>query len=159
MNPISDHKRPDLRDDPSSPWKYLARLVLAAAGLMLLPLYLGLCDALIHPFALGFGRPATAIVSAKRVSQGRRASGNYVELNYQYSTDFAPRSDIRVNDAAYSAIVLYSHVAIHYIPGCSSCIALDEDYGSARNQALESLAIAILLLGFILIQNRFKKKN
>jgi hypothetical protein len=157
MDPISDPSRPDPFAQPASQLKYFGYLVLAAVAIPFLAFYFNLGDALIHPVALAIGKPATAIVSSKRISHTRHSSGNYVELNYQYSRDFAPRPDIRVNDAAYAALAVNASVPIHYIPGCSSCIALDEDYGSARRQGLEGLAIAILVFGLTFIQNRFKK--
>ena len=159
MDPISDPNRPNPLEEPSSPLKYLAIAGIILVALPLMALYLNLSDALIHPIALVIGKPTTALVSSKHVSHGRHISGNYVELNYQYSPDFAPRPDIKVNDAAYAAIVLNTHVPIHYIPGCSSCVALDEDYGSSRGQAIEFLAIALFVFGGTYLQNRFKKKT
>lgn len=159
MEPISDPNRPDPLEEPASQLKYLGILGIVALAIPLLAFYFNLGDALMHPIALAIGKPSTALVSSKRVSHSRHSSGNYVELNYQYSPDFAPRPDIKVNDAAYAAIVLNTHVAIHYIPGCSSCIALDEDYGSARHQGLEGLAIAIFVFGGTFLQYRFRKKT
>jgi hypothetical protein len=159
MDPIFDPSRPDPLEEPSSPLKYLAIAGIIAVAIPFMAFYMNLGDALIHPFALALGKPATALVSSKRISHGRHASGNYVELNYQYSPDFAPRPDIKVNDAAYAALAVNSRVGIHYIPGCSSCVALDEDYGSARHQGLEGLVIAIFVFGGTYLQNRFRKKS
>jgi hypothetical protein len=111
-----------------------------------LAFYFGLEDAMMHPIALTFGRPASAFISSKWVSHGRRSGGNYVDLNYQYSKDYAPRPAVKINDAAYAAIALESRVPMHYLPGCSSCVALDNDYGSARQQGLAGLMILILVV-------------
>jgi hypothetical protein len=159
MDPISDANRPDPLAEPSSPLKYLAIAGIIAIAIPLIAFYLNLGDALIRPFALVLGKPTTALVSSKRISHGRHSSGNYLELNYEYSPDFAPRPDIKVNDAAYAAIVLNTHVPIHYIRGCSSCIALDDDYGSARHQGLEGLAMVLFVFGLTYLQYRFKKKT
>lgn len=156
-----DPLRPDPLAEPS-PWGWLPKLIPVVVAVALIPLfalYFGMADALIHPLALAFGRPATAIVSGKRVSRARRSSGNYVEVNYQYSRDYAPRTEVKVNGAAYAALAVAERIPIHYIPGCSSCVALDDDFGSSRQQALTGLAIAVLVGLVALIQARFKKGN
>jgi len=148
MEPDPIPPRPDPLAEPS-PFVPLVKILVPLIGAVvlvpILALYFGLEDALMHPVALTLGRPALAIVSSKRVSRARHASGNYIDLNYQYSKDYAPRPEVKVNDAAYAAIALESHVAIHYLPGCSSCVALDEDYGSARQQGLEGLMLFVLI--------------
>ena len=152
MDPASDPSRPDPTDEPSplAPlFRLLIRLVPLLAVLVLIPIlafYFGVEDAMMHPIALTLGRPATAFISSKRVSHERHAAGNYVDLNYQYSKDYAPRPEVKVNDAAYAAIKLESQVPMHYLPGCSSCVTLDNDYGSARQQGLEGLMILVLLV-------------
>ena len=150
---LTDSNRPDPLEGPSFPLKPLGYILLAVAGIPLLAFNFGLGDALLHPIALCIGKPTTALVSSKYVSRERRTAGKYVELNYQYSPDYAPRPTLKVNGAAYAAIVLQTRVAIHYIPGCSSCIALDEDYGSARQQGLVGLGILILICAWT-----FRKK-
>ncbi|MFI5346532.1 MAG: hypothetical protein ACHQ51_09185 [Elusimicrobiota bacterium] len=137
-------------------WFYAAPF-LAAAMMALLVLRFDLLDPMIRPFALEFGTPTTALVSSKRVSTGRRTSGNYLSLNYQYSPDYAPRPELKVNDAAYAAVAENSRVAIHFIPGCSSCIALDEDYGSARQQAVLALAVGGFVVGAVFLQTYFRR--
>lgn len=162
MDPVADSPRPDPFAEPS-PFAPLVRVLFPLlAVLVLIPFfafYFGLEDALMHPIALTFGRPATAIVSSKRVSHGRHSAGKYVDLNYQYSKDYAPRPGVKVDDAAYSAIKLYSHVPIHYLPGCSSCVALDEDYGSARRQGLEGLMLLVLIGVVIALQWTYGRKR
>lgn len=163
MDPVSEPSRPDPLDEPS-PFAPLVRLLLRLvpllAVLVLVPVlafYFGVEDAMVHPIALTFGRPATAFISSKWVSHGRHSAGNYVDLNYQYSKDYAPRPAVKVNDAAYAAIKLESHVPMHYLPGCSSCVTLDNDYGSARQQGLEGLMILVLLLVVGAIQRQYAR--
>jgi hypothetical protein len=108
--------------------------------------YFGVGDSMIRPLVLTFGKPATATISGKRVSQGRRAPGNFVEINYQYSRGYAPRPELKVNDAAYAALAVDKTVPIHFIPGCSSCVALDADYGTSRQDGIFALVIAGLYL-------------
>ena len=158
-----------LPDDPSlaeeiSPLRVLkARLLLLAMPLLvglvivLILLRFDMLDPMIRPFALAFGTPTTALVSSKRVSTGTKASGNYLELNYQYSPDYAPRPELKVNGEAYAAIQTNTRVAIHFIPGCSSCIALDEDFGSARQQAMLASAGALFVAGAVFLQSYFRR--
>jgi hypothetical protein len=163
MDPVSDPSRPDPLAEPSpfAPLiQLLFRLIPLLAVLVLLPIfafYFGVEDALMHPIALTFGRPAIAIISSKRVSTGRHTAGKYVDVNYQYSKDYAPRPGVKVNDAAYAAIALNSYVPMHYLPGCSSCVALDNDYGSARQQGLEALMILILIGVMTAVQWRYAR--
>jgi hypothetical protein len=122
-------------------WKILPFSVMLCASLI--GALVEFPDAMIRPFAMTLGQETTALVSSKRTYRGRRVSGNYVELNYRYSDDYAPRSEVRVNDAAYAAISSNTRVAIHFIPGCASCVALDDDKGSARWQ----LSLYFLVMG------------
>lgn len=146
MEPGFDPARSDLPME-SSPWTL--RIVSIPAVAVMIPVLaigFGMGDSLIRPFALAFGKPATAIISSKRVSHGRRTAGNYVEVNYQYAPGFAPRPELQVDDAAYAALVEGKNVPIHYIPGCSSCVALDEDYGTSRRDGIMALVIAGLFV-------------
>jgi energy-coupling factor transporter transmembrane protein EcfT len=154
MDP-TDPLRPDTLAEPS-PWRWLWRLVPILLPIVLVPLfafYFGFEDALIRPFALGLGKSAIAVISGKRVSHGR-ASGNYIQVNYQYAPDYSPRPEVKVNDAAYAAIAKYSNVPIHYIPGCSSCVALDEDFGSAREQAVRAMIIGAVAGLMVFLRSR-----
>jgi hypothetical protein len=149
MDPVALPPRPDPLAPEPSPLAPLLRvlipLAIAVVAIPLLAFYFGIEDALMHPIALTFGRPAVAVISSKRVSHARHAAGKYVELNYQYSKDYAPRPEVKVNDAAYAALALESRVSMHSLPGCSSCVALDEDYGSAREQGLRGFLIMSLV--------------
>lgn len=142
---------------PSRLWRLrpfsLIRTVVLA---LILTVYLrNLGDAVIHPLALMFGRPATAIVSSKHVIERGHAYGHYVELNYQYSHDYAPRSNVRVNEAAYAALPVGTNTPIHFIVGCESCIALDNDFGSARQQGEFGLLFLAIVAILSVIQIRY----
>lgn len=117
-----------------------------------------LFSALVRPLAMRYGKPATALVTAKWRSN-TRGGGSYVQLNYEYSKDYAPRPDIRVAPEAFAAIVENSRVAIHFLPGCASCVALDEDFGSARRQATNALVMAAILAGAALLSVLFRRRR
>lgn len=160
MDPVSLPPLPDPLGEPS-PFAPLLRVVLtllaAAVLIPALAFYFGLDDALIHPLAMRFGRPAVGIISSKWISTSRRFPGKFVDLNYQYSKDFAPRPRLEVNDAAYAALAVGGQVAMHYLPGCSSCVTLDNDYGSARVAEVEGVLLIVLFGAVAALQWSFAK--
>jgi hypothetical protein len=148
---------PGQSNESAVPWWGSSVGLLLFTALMFGPLLVlaiaryDLTDVLIRPLALRYGKPATAVVSSKWSSTGRYG-GNYLTLNYQYSPDYAPRPELKVNAAAYAAVAKDSHVPIHFIPGCSSCIALDDDYGTARQRGTMGLFFGGLFSLFALFR-------
>ena len=141
--------------------RILSALFLGGLFVLLLIGRFELGAALIRPLAFAFGNPAAAGISAHRESKGGAGAGKYLEINYQYSPDYAPRLEMKVNDAAYAAytaIAPGSQVAIHYIPGCASCIALDDDYGSSRQRdflrPISAFFVVCLAIYSTLLKNR-----
>ncbi|MFI5362724.1 MAG: hypothetical protein ACHQ49_12195 [Elusimicrobiota bacterium] len=128
----------------------LITILVAAAAILAGLVCIDMADPLLHPLALKFGEPATAVVGRKWTSTGRRTAGNYMEFNYQYAGDDAPRIERTVNPATFAALAEGSHVQIHFIPGCPACFTLDYDYDSSLQQGLVEglvlLGVAVLSL-------------
>jgi hypothetical protein len=110
---------------------------------------------ILRPIALRFGTPVQALVTNKYDWRSGAARGRRVEFNYQYSKDSAPRVLVLMNDEAFDAITANTRVGIHFIPGCPSCIAVDEDYGSAAEQKWAGLLIFVFYGGILAIAAAF----
>lgn len=139
-------------------WKLLP-LAFAAVGVLVYAL-VEIPDAVVRPFALKFGTAITATVSSKRISTGRRTAGHYVEVNYEATRDFAPRVEIKVLGDLYDSVKVGDPIAVHFVPACPSfCVALDEDRGSARQQATVFGAFAAVILLYACVRGWGKARG
>ncbi|MFI5346531.1 MAG: hypothetical protein ACHQ51_09180 [Elusimicrobiota bacterium] len=138
--------------------KFLSVTVLVLFAVFLF-IRLDLADILIRPYAMKYGQAGAVRIVTKSERRGKYDSGYYLGVVFSDAPPDAQAYHLKVNGVAYETLPKDVVVSMHYIPGCPSCIVLDEDYGSALQFGLIDLVYIGIAVGALFLGKKKKPET
>ena len=88
-------------------------------------------EVVFRPAVLAAGTPADGVIS----KMGDGLLGSWVEVNYQRTSDHAPRFKTRLDAAGFRRMEILGKVRLRYLAWLPEFGALEDDFGYARKNA------------------------